>query len=40
MELGTFSVSLSVKDIHVSRAFYQKLGFEDFAATSRRIGSS
>ena len=27
MELGAFSVSLSVKDIHASRAFYQKLGF-------------
>lgn len=27
MELGAFSVSLSVKDIHVSKAFYEKLGF-------------
>lgn len=27
MELGTFSVSLSVKDIKASRAFYEKLGF-------------
>lgn len=27
MELGAFSVSLSVKDIAVSRAFYEKLGF-------------
>ena len=27
MELGAFSVSLSVKDIHASRAFYEKLGF-------------
>ncbi|MCK5942153.1 MAG: VOC family protein [Planctomycetes bacterium] len=28
MPLGTFSVSLSVKDLAKSRAFYQKLGFE------------
>ena len=27
MELGTFSVSLTVKDLAVSRAFYEKLGF-------------
>ncbi|MBK9387004.1 MAG: VOC family protein [Planctomycetes bacterium] len=27
MELGNFSVSLSVKDLAVSRAFYEKLGF-------------
>ncbi|QHJ11033.1 hypothetical protein FX988_01255 [Paraglaciecola mesophila] len=27
MELGAFSISLSVNDIDVSRAFYQKLGF-------------
>lgn len=27
MTLGNFSVSLSVKDIEVSYAFYQKLGF-------------
>lgn len=27
MDLGTFSVSLTVKDIKVSRAFYEKLGF-------------
>ncbi|HYO87263.1 MAG TPA: hypothetical protein VER79_01375 [Candidatus Limnocylindrales bacterium] len=27
MELGTFSVSLSVKDIAASRAFYELLGF-------------
>ena len=30
MDLGTFSVSLAVKDIAVSRAFYEKLGFEAF----------
>lgn len=27
MELGAFSISLAVKDITVSRAFYEKLGF-------------
>ena len=27
-ELGNFSVSLNVKDIAVSRAFYEKLGFK------------
>jgi catechol 2,3-dioxygenase-like lactoylglutathione lyase family enzyme len=27
MRLGNFSVSLAVKDIHSSRAFYEKLGF-------------
>jgi lactoylglutathione lyase len=31
MTLGNFSVSLAVKDIEASRAFYQKLGFEVFA---------
>jgi catechol 2,3-dioxygenase-like lactoylglutathione lyase family enzyme len=30
MQLGAFSVSLAVKDIEASRAFYQKLGFESF----------
>lgn len=28
MELGNFSVSLTVKDLAASQAFYQKLGFE------------
>ena len=28
MELGAFSVSLAVQDIHASRAFYEALGFE------------
>ncbi|MBQ4821897.1 VOC family protein [Aquimarina sp. MMG016] len=31
MELGAFSISLSVKDINVSKAFYENLGFEVFA---------
>lgn len=30
MELGAFSISLAVKDIAASRAFYEKLGFEVF----------
>ncbi len=30
MKLGAFSVSLTVKDIHASRAFYEKLGFTSF----------
>lgn len=30
MELGAFSVSLSVKDLQASKAFYQKLGFTEF----------
>ena len=30
MELGAFSVSLAVKDIAASKAFYMKLGFEEF----------
>ena len=28
MELGAFSVSLAVKDLAASRAFYEKFGFE------------
>jgi lactoylglutathione lyase len=31
MNLGAMSVSLSVKDIHASRAFYEALGFTGFA---------
>jgi lactoylglutathione lyase len=30
MELGAFSVSLTVKDIQASKDFYEKLGFEFF----------
>ena len=30
MDLGAFSVSLSVKDIQTSKAFYEKLGFKVF----------
>jgi len=28
MNLGAFSVSLNVKDIHVSKAFYENIGFQ------------
>jgi lactoylglutathione lyase len=28
LKLGAFSVSLTVKDIHASKTFYEKLGFE------------
>ena len=31
MELGAFSISLAVKDIEASRAFYEKFGFKVFA---------
>ena len=31
MELGAFSVSLTVKDLQASRAFYEKFGFTSFA---------
>lgn len=30
MQLGTFSLSLNVKDLEASRAFYEKLGFKIF----------
>jgi len=30
MKLGAFSVSLSVKDIHKSKTFYENLGFQVF----------
>ena len=33
MKLGAFSVSLSVKDLTTSKAFYQKLGFDVFAGS-------
>ena len=36
MELGAFSVSLSVKDIHKSKAFYETLGFSVFAGDIER----
>ena len=30
MELGAFSVSLAVKDLEASKAFYERLGFQVF----------
>ena len=30
MKLGAFSISLAVKDIQASKAFYEKLGFKEF----------
>lgn len=30
MKLGAFSISLSVKDLNASKAFYEKLGFSVF----------
>lgn len=34
MTLGAFSVSLAVKDIHASKAFYEKLGFTTFGGNA------
>ena len=34
MQLGAFSISLSVKDLAASRAFYEKLGFKQFAGNA------
>ena len=31
MELGCFSISLNVKDIHASKDFYERLGFTVYA---------
>ncbi len=36
MELGNFSISLSVKDIHASKEFYETLGFTVFAGDIER----
>ena len=33
MQLGAFSVSLSVKDLEKSKAFYETLGFGVFAGS-------
>lgn len=34
MKLGAFSISLTVKDLEVSRQFYEKLGFSVFGGTA------
>jgi predicted lactoylglutathione lyase len=36
MELGNFSISLSVKDIAASRAFYETLGFSVFIGDEKQ----
>ena len=36
MRLGNFSVSLAVKDLAVSRAFYEKLGFKAIAGDKKQ----
>jgi catechol 2,3-dioxygenase-like lactoylglutathione lyase family enzyme len=36
MDLGTFSVSLSVKDLATTRTFYEKLGFTVFHDASEQ----
>lgn len=36
MQLGAFSVSLAVKDLAASRAFYEKLGFTDLGGNAEQ----
>ncbi len=36
MKLGNFSVSLAVKDLGASRAFYEKLGFHAFGGDGKQ----
>jgi len=36
MNLGAFSISLTVKDLEASRAFYEKFGFSVFAGDAAR----
>ena len=36
MELGAFSISLTVKDLEASRAFYEKFGFKFFAGDASK----
>jgi lactoylglutathione lyase len=36
MELGAFSVSLAVKDLQASKAFYEKFGFTAFMGEASR----
>ncbi len=38
MELGTFSISLAVKDIEASRAFYEMFGFTVFGGGASQNG--
>ena len=34
MKLGAFSISLNVKDLKKSKAFYESLGFKEFAGSA------
>ena len=34
MDLGTFSISLAVKDLEASRSFYEKFGFKVFCGNA------
>ncbi|MDP9172193.1 MAG: VOC family protein [Acidobacteriota bacterium] len=36
MQLGTFSISLAVKDLKASRAFYEKFGFRIFGGDASK----
>jgi len=36
MQLGAFSLSLSVKDLEASKVFYEKLGFEVFGGDQEK----
>lgn len=36
MKLGAFSISLAVKDLQASRAFYEALGFSIFAGSAEQ----
>ena len=36
MKLGAFSVSLTVKDIKVSKLFYEQLGFKEFGGNIKQ----
>jgi len=38
MNLGAFSMSLAVKNLAVSKAFYEKLGFEFLVAMKTKTG--
>jgi len=38
MELGAFSISLAVKDIQASKAFYERFDFKVFAGNARSAG--
>lgn len=36
MQLGAFSISLTVKDLQASKTFYEKFGFKAFAGDQKR----